>query len=81
MMSLNLELVLNFLKDTLPVFSGILCFTWLFFACFKIDSENKLKGNYFIWKNIGYIQNDPDLKKRIIEHMEKVEQEMKGVEK
>ncbi len=73
----TLELILNFLKSTLPVVCGIFCFTWLFFTCFKIDSDNKLKGNYFIWKNLNYIKDDPELKARIIEHMEKMEEVQK----
>jgi len=73
----SLEIVLNFLQSALPVIAGIFCFTWLFFTCFKIDSDNKLKGNYFIWKNLGYIKDDPELKQRIIEHMQKTEAAMK----
>jgi hypothetical protein len=71
-----LEILLIFVSKTLPIFASILCFTWLFFTCFKIDSDNKLKGNYFIWKNLSYIKDDPELKQRIIEHMEKTEAAM-----
>ncbi|MDD5006442.1 MAG: hypothetical protein PHS93_08100 [Candidatus Omnitrophica bacterium] len=70
----SLEIVLNYLKSALPVVCGMILFTWLFFTCFKIDSDNKLKGNYFIWKNLNYIKDDPELKARIIEHMEKMEE-------
>lgn len=77
MQNYNLQLILNFLSTTLPVICGIFCFTWLFFTCFKIDSDNKLKGNYFLWKNLPTVSNDPELKARIIEHMQKIEEVQK----
>jgi len=75
-----LEILLIFVSRTLPIFASIICFTWLFFTCFKIDSDNKLKGNYFIWKNLPVVKDDPELKQRIIEHMEKTEAAIKAGE-
>lgn len=74
--TVELELLFNYLVTLwLPV--GIIAFSITFFGCFKIHSENKLKGGGYIVPYLHLLKDDPEIRERAIRFFDKTEEAIK----
>lgn len=72
-----LKLVLDFVNN-LWITTLIIATTITICQCFKIHSNNKLKGGGYVAQYLAATKDDPELKKRVFEWIEKSEKAIEG---